>query len=150
MLTIYNYEHLVKDKKIILGNDDWFDTEYLIGNYRMDSRIMELMLRIDEAVPVGRGRMDTALGAGVSMECLSTGCKTAINTYVFPDLCFSTCECGNNALVEILRLPGGQICLYERPFSLEDFAVDIQYITDVGSYRCKSYMEFIRIWDRYE
>lgn len=148
MLTVFDYKELV-DTKLIRKNDEWFNFKFLVSGLTTDDRVKEVMKAIDGAEPKSDRLMDTPLDKGVLISYLSTGCKTALNIYNSPDTCFDACECGNNALLEILKLPKGKVLMPERPSSLTDFPIDINYVTHGGVFHCNSYNEFIRIWDMY-
>ena len=91
--------------KIIMENDNFFIGHTLL---RQDRKTEEILADIDHAKYCSKESFypensETPL----TTDCLSTGCKTLLNIKEFPDLCFSTGECGNNALEEMLHLDHG-------------------------------------------
>lgn len=67
---------------------EYIDNSKLISQYKIKSKFNETVLDIDQ---------------------LSTGCKTALNVYYFPDKIFCIKECGNNALEMIYQLEKGMV-----------------------------------------
>lgn len=61
------------------------------------------------------GFMNTQDGSGVDITNLSTGCKTVINVYTFPNILFSVEEAGRNALEEALKLPWWSVVVSTLP-----------------------------------
>lgn len=71
-------------KKII----EYIDNSELISKYKIKSKFNETVLDIDQ---------------------LSTGCKTVLNVYYFPNKVFCIKECGNNALEMLYKLEKGMV-----------------------------------------
>lgn len=147
MLTIYRYKDLI-DTELKTENDAWFDAIFLEDYYFTDATVRSLMLSIDKAVPYGTRNMTTPYGLCASMSFLSTGCKTAINIYAFPDYCFDALGCGNNARVEMLKLQRGRVYMSELPCSDDNFPMNAELVTDSGRLRCGSYEELKDLWQK--
>ena len=147
MLTIYgNSEDTPKDMWLELNNDSWFINQFVLSEARIDDKVMELMLKIDNATVTHPYIMNTPFGEGISMQYLSTGCKTAINIHTFTKKCFSAIECGSNAIIEILRLDRGNTILPFIPVIEDDFGVDIRLISNGTERFFKSANEFSQAW----
>lgn len=67
----------------------------------------------------------------VSMEQLSTGCKTLINVYSFNDKIFDVIECGDNVIDEIFRLKQGNI-LISAFYLIPEFQGTVKVYTNNG------------------
>lgn len=48
-------------------------------------------------------------GVTLDVDCLSTGCKTVLNVFYFPNKVFCLKECGDNALEVIYNLKEGSV-----------------------------------------
>ena len=110
MITIYiGTKGLTQEEKdkIVTMNDAWFNLKY--RNIKVDDTIRNLIESIDECKYVGNFSIEGKFsGTNIDMMYLSTGCKTAINCYCWPDRIFDLSECGENAIEEILKLSRGK------------------------------------------
>lgn len=113
MLELYINRDDIKEK-ILDFNDDFFDINK--GKLSVDKIIANLAYKIDGAKFVSNTEIKTRFGKILDTSYLSTGCKTAINVYLHPEMIINTVECGNNAMQEILKLENGKI-LNELGFS---------------------------------
>lgn len=105
MLNIY----LMKQpKNIVLGNDRWFSANFY-KKEAVNDKIKELIYCIDKSEFIGGISIKTQDNNILDLTNLSTGCKTAINTYTFTDKVFDVRESGRNALEQILQLSRGNI-----------------------------------------
>ncbi len=108
MITIYkNKAYIPKDVELVEWNDLFFNQNII---ERLDMRAEDIIRKIDGAVL----REDYKIISGINGELLnidklSTGCKTALNIYYFPEKVFSLKECGDNALDEIYAYQTGQV-----------------------------------------
>lgn len=65
--------------------------------------------------------------AGILNRYLSTGCKTALNILLFPDICFDAISAGDNAKEAIVRIKDG-IVVMEDTFMSSGRNCDIDVI----------------------
>lgn len=108
MITIY------KDKRDIPNGTELVELNDLFFNQnimeRLDMSAQEMIQKIDGAVLREDYRITSGInGELLNIDKLSTGCKTALNIYYFPEKVFSLKECGDNALDEIYAYPSGQV-----------------------------------------
>ncbi|MCM1113275.1 MAG: DUF4869 domain-containing protein [Muribaculum sp.] len=108
MITIYkNKADIPKDVELVELNDLFFNQNII---ERLDMRAEGIIREIDGASL----RMDYRIESGINSEVLnidklSTGCKTALNIYYFPEKVFSLKECGDNALDKIYAYQTGMV-----------------------------------------
>ncbi|MCM1082210.1 MAG: DUF4869 domain-containing protein [Clostridium sp.] len=108
MITIYKSKtDIPKGVELVELNDLFFNQNII---ERFDMRAENIIRKIDGAAL----REDYKITSGVNGELLnidklSTGCKTALNIYYFPERVFSLKECGNNALDVIYAYQDGQV-----------------------------------------
>lgn len=110
MLTVYVAR---APKEPIILNDYWFNDPYNMKSIDFnDKNVQNLIKMIDGVDYIGKYKFRSKFtGTEVFVNQLSTGCKTAINIYSFPNEIFSVIECGGNALTEILKMKDGQILI---------------------------------------
>lgn len=91
-------------------NDGWFDINMQKIDFN-DSNIRKIMKDIDNVDYAGDLMFYSKYNKrlAVSLTELSTGCKTAINVYAFPDELFTLAECGDNALNIIFGFKKGKV-----------------------------------------
>lgn len=95
-----------KDKIVEMG-DSWFNLKH--REIEFDRVVVNLIKNIDGCKYVGNYSIKSKFtGMDVDVMYLSSGCKTAINCYCWPDRIFDLSECGENAIEEILKLPRGK------------------------------------------
>lgn len=108
MITIYKSKAAIpKDTELIELNDLFFNQNIM---ERLDIAAQNMIKKIDGA----ELREDFRILSGINGELLnidklSTGCKTALNIYYFPEKVFSLKECGDNALDMIYSFRSGQV-----------------------------------------
>ena len=95
----------------------------MISKYRMKSRFSDIALDID---------------------CLSTGCKTILNVFYFPDRVFGLKECGNNALNILYQLEKGYVYSEYALIPLEMNCVMVQ--DHMGKRMISDYEELKEWW----
>ena len=111
MLKLYLGEIDKNNKNYCEYNDAWFDRN--TDKIKFESIVLDIIKKIDNVDYAGNKRVfskflkDTA----ISVEELSTGCKTVINVYSFPNKIFTAVECGDNALQVLFNLKRGNIYL---------------------------------------
>ena len=108
MTDIYLYIPDNLRETMIWSNDSWFDEE-VPNVITVDEEMQRLILSIDGSEFIGKWSMQTKYGDVLGLKYLSTGCKTAINCYLFRDRLVNVSECGANALKEILHMDGTRI-----------------------------------------
>lgn len=108
MITIYkNKADIPKGVELIELNDLFFNQNII---ERLDMRAENVIRKIDGAVLRADYRITSGInGELLNIDKLSTGCKTALNIYYFPEKVFSLKECGDNALDEIYTYQSGQV-----------------------------------------
>lgn len=108
MITIYkNKAYIPKDVELVEWNDLFFNQNII---ERLDMRAEDIISKIDGAVLREDYRIISGInGELLNIDKLSTGCKTALNIYYFPEKVFSLKECGDNALDEIYAYQTGQV-----------------------------------------
>ncbi len=114
MLTIYLGE---KPSNYVKANDGWF-MQHLKDIDFTNKVISEILYTIDNAKYIGNYMIETRFkhNCATLVENLSTGCKTAINVYIFKNKVFESAECGKNALESIFNTGEGGIYIgYEIP-----------------------------------
>lgn len=97
------YPERLFNNKFIESNDAWFYSK-VYGQLNMEPVVEKLVSSIDKATVIDRENWTMRCDTGdiASMENLSTGCKTAINAYYFPDYLVNGIEAGSNALSAML------------------------------------------------
>lgn len=108
MITIYKDKADIPAGVELVGWNDLFFNQNIIE--RLDMRAEEIIKKIDGAELRGDYRITSGInGELLNIDKLSTGCKTALNIYYFPEKVFSLKECGDNALDEIYAYESGQV-----------------------------------------
>lgn len=110
-----NESDIPKDlaSKVIIQNDDFFDTQTLLSDKKI---VREIISQVDNGSYHSENYFiprNENIGA-ISRECLSTGSKTLINIVLHPDYCFDIIECGNNAIQILPLIKNGSI-LWRKP-----------------------------------
>lgn len=142
MITIYkNKADIPKGVELVELNDLFFNQNII---ERLDMRGGGIIRKIDGAIL----REDYKITSGINGELLnidklSTGCKTALNIYYFPEKVFSLKECGDNALDEIYAYQMGQV--YSEYPVITLFMESVQ-IYDPGGKRIISDYEELKGW----
>ena len=114
-----------KDKIVEMG-DSWFNLKH--REIEFDRVVVNLIKNIDGCKYVGNYSIKSKFtGMDVDVMYLSSGCKTAINCYCWPDRIFDLSECGENAIEEILKLPhGNAMFTYEVSIPYEDNKIKVK------------------------
>lgn len=106
MLEVYLY---TTGENLIRFNDAFFDANLLKINFDSDL-VQSLISIIDGGRYIGGFSFVSRISkTSVSVTELSTGCKTAINVFTFPDMIVDIVECGINAVEEIFKLDKGRV-----------------------------------------
>lgn len=106
MITIFKSKRdIPRDKEYIELNDIFFN-QNTAG--KLDERAKKFIEKIDDSELLGkykiRSRFDDII---LNIDRLSTGCKTVLNVFYYPDKVFCLKECGNNALEVLYSLEKG-------------------------------------------
>ena len=114
-LQVYlSREEIPKGIRVIDYNDVYFNGYTNLGTSEFEEKVLK---KIDQAKRTSDmtflGRTER-LGS-LAKNCLSTGSKTLLNIYHYPELCFNVMECGDNALELLAGIKKGNI-LWEHPF----------------------------------
>lgn len=124
MITIFkNKKDIPQDKEYIELNDIFFNQNTA---RKLDERAEQFIERIDASKLLSkyriRSRFDDII---LNTDQLSTGCKTVLNVFYYPDKVFCLKECGNNALEVLYNFEKGSV--YSEyamiPFDIEKVAV---------------------------
>lgn len=111
MLNIYlktEPDHL----SVCYYNDFWFDRKFNEGNIKISQQHIDIIRKIDNVQydeRAGRIKSKFIPDCYIDITELSSGCKTALNVFSFPEHCFYIGECGKNALQEIFNFSKGNI-----------------------------------------
>ena len=129
MLNVYIGD--IKSENLVKFNDAWFDRH--LKGLKVDANIKYFMKKIDESTYIKEHKMYSRFDKElcVSMEQLSTGCKTLINVYIFNDKIFDVIECGDNVIDEIFRLKQGNI-LISAFYLIPEFQGTVKVYTNNG------------------
>lgn len=144
MVDIYLYIPKDARETMIWSNDSWFDEE-VPNVITVNQEIQRLMNTIDGSEFIGRWSMLTKYGDVLGIKYLSTGCKTAINCYLFRERLVNASECGANALKEILHMAGAQIFTVGLPGAAEDFSGEFRLHRSEN--RVKEYQSYYAMCD---
>lgn len=112
MITIYkNKKDIPEGVRLVEWNDLFFNKHIM---ERIDEKADIIIKQIDHAKLLDSFQLLSGLnGELLNIDHLSSGCKTALNMFYFPENVFSLKECGNNALDVIYKLKTGQVfCEY--------------------------------------
>ena len=110
-------------KKAIVRNDIYFNgiKDRLVN---MDDSIKRIMYEIDKSKYISGTTMMTRFGEYLDLKYLSTGCKTAINVYMNPNVLVYCVEAGDNAQELILKLSNGNVLIPIVPSIHTDFKLN--------------------------
>lgn len=125
MLQMYLSEELVPQKVQFL-NDAFFDLYR--DKIQFDENVVSIIQSIDEVQYAGDHRIYSKFERGVQLSVtqLSTGCKTAINVFSFPEQVFYL-GCGENAIQVICNFDRGKVLVTDF-FIPERFHNEIEVI----------------------
>ena len=131
MLHMYLSAGLVP-KNVQRFNDAFFDL--YCDKIKFNKEVVSIIQSIDEVRYAGNCRIFSKFEEGVQLRVseLSTGCKTAINVYSFPQQVFYIGECGVNAIQVICNFDKGNVLVTDF-FVPEDFHNQIKVISQRGT-----------------
>lgn len=88
-------------------NDIFFNQNTAL---KLDGYGQKIIEQIDESKLIGKYKILSKFNeVALDVDCLSTGCKTALNVLYFPDKVFCFKECGENALEVIYSMENGAV-----------------------------------------
>ena len=131
MLIIYLDKNKIK-QKIQYFNNSYFDL--YVNKIAFNNNVISIISKIDGVKYIGDYRILSKFQpkTAIRVEELSSGCKTAINVYSFPQNIFYVGECGDNALQVICNYNHGNIFVDDFFIPLP-FQNTIQVITQQGA-----------------
>lgn len=108
MITIYkNKNDIPHYMEYIELNDIFFNQNTAL---KLDGYGQKIIEQIDESKLIGKYKILSKFNeVALDVDCLSTGCKTALNVLYFPDKVFCLKECGENALEVIYSMENGAV-----------------------------------------
>ncbi len=108
MITIYkNKNDIPHYMEYIELNDIFFNQNTAL---KLDDYGQKIIEQIDESKLIGKYKILSKFNeVALDVDCLSTGCKTALNVLYFPDKVFCLKECGENALEVIYSMENGAV-----------------------------------------
>lgn len=114
MIDVYIKAKDLKHKKYVHICEDYFDEHY--KKEFIDDLAKHIIAKIDGGKCLKDGRIKSKYGPIISIKELSSGCKTCLVVYQFPDIIFDTVACGRNAFELICTLPAGKIYISLVPY----------------------------------
>lgn len=115
MLKYYDEECDILPDEIIKEIDVYFNLH--CGGIIVTQAMKDAVAYIDKATLVDSATIISDEGMKISLLDLSSGCKTCLCVILFPDVCFSTLECGPNAMEYIMHLSTG--CIYNPAMDMD-------------------------------
>lgn len=144
MITIFKSKRdIPRDKEYIELNDIFFN-QNTAG--KLDERAEKFIEKIDDSELLGkykiRSRFDDII---LNIDRLSTGCKTVLNVFYYPDKVFCLKECGNNALEVLYSLEKGFV--YSEYAMIPFGMVQVEIQTLGGKKVINDYEELKEWWE---
>ncbi len=143
MIVVYkSIKQIKKDGlKYEEGNDVFFNKNTA---EKLDEKASSIIQAIDDTTMLDKFSIISKFdGNKLSIDKLSTGCKTALNILYNPDCVFDIRECGDNALDVIYELEEGNVFCEYPVISAEIISV----ITgDANRHMLSSYDELLEWW----
>lgn len=107
MITVYKKKSTPDNMQIITINDVYFN-KYTVE--KLDKKAESVIARIDNSEMINKYTIKSKFdGLLLSIDKISTGCKTVLNIIYNPDKIFDIRECGENAVDYIYSLDSGNI-----------------------------------------
>lgn len=124
MIMIFkNKKDIPQDKEYIELNDIFFNQNTAA---KLDEQAAKYIQMIDGSQLVSKYKIRSRFdGSILNTDQLSTGCKTVLNVFYFPNKVFCLKECGNNALEILYGFEQGNVCSEYAmiPFDMESMSV---------------------------
>lgn len=120
MITIFkNKKDIPQDKEYIELNDIFFN-QNTAG--KLDRRAAQFIENIDGSKLLSKYKIRSRFDdIALNIDQLSTGCKTVLNVFYYPDKVFCLKECGNNALEAIYGLEKAEVQASGRKRVIDDY-----------------------------
>lgn len=146
MITILkNKKDIPQGKKYIELNDIFFN-QNTAG--KLDDRAAQFIEKIDDSKLLSkykiRSRFDDIT---LNIDQLSTGCKTVLNVFYYPDKVFCLKECGNNALEVLYGFEKGFV--YSE-YAMIPFEMDPVEVQTLGGKKVIDDYEELKEWGENE
>jgi len=107
MITIYKEKSAFGNRQLIKMNDVFFN-KYTVE--KLDEKAKYIIAQIDNSEMINKYMIKSKFdGLSISIDKISTGCKTVLNIIYNPDKIFDIRECGENAVDFIYTLESGNI-----------------------------------------
>lgn len=108
MITIYkNKKDIPENMKYVELNDVFFNKNTAV---KLDEYAEKIIKQIDDSKLVSKYKIESRFnGVILDVDQLSSGCKTVLNVFYFPDKVFCMKECGENALEILYNLEQGYV-----------------------------------------
>lgn len=124
MITIFkNKKDIPQDNEYIELNDIFFNRN---TSGKLDERAAQFIEKIDGSKLLSKYKICSRFDdITLNIDQLSTGCKTVLNVFYYPDKVFCLKECGDNALEVLYSFEKGFVYSeYARiPFEMEKVEV---------------------------
>ena len=147
MITIFkNKRDIPQDKEYIELNDIFFN-QNTAG--KLDERAVQFIEKIDNSELLGKYKIRSRFEDVVlNIDQISTGCKTVLNVFYYPDKVFCLKECGNNALEILYSFEKGFVYSEYAMIPFEMDRVEVQ--TLAGKKVIDDYEELKEWWENEE
>ena len=108
MLTIYkDRKDIPQEKEYVELNDLFFNQNTVL---KLDEHAKWIVEQIDAAKLLTPFKIESKFnGVVLDVDRLSTGCKTVLNVFYYPEKVFCCKECGDNALEILYQMKCGSI-----------------------------------------
>lgn len=144
MITVYRQDAVPKEMEIIRLNDVYFNKH---TSTMLDERAGKIIQKIDRSEWLDQYLIKSQFDhSSLSIDKLSTGCKTLLNIMYNQDKVFDIRECGDEVLDMIYSLEKGNICC---DYPLISFDMESVKVCDRDGIRTvDSYEELKEWWNR--
>ena len=143
MITIFKQKNDIPEDLEYIELNDVFFNQHTAS--LLDENAVSLIQKIDHSEMISKYRMKSRFSdIALDIDCLSTGCKTILNVFYFPDRVFGLKECGNNALNIFYQLEKGYVYSEYALIPLEMNCVMVQ--DHMGKRMISDYEELKEWW----
>ena len=142
MITIFkNKRDIPKDKEYIELNDIFFNQNTA---EKIDERAAQFIEKIDDSKLLSKYKIRSKFDdITLNIDQLSTGCKTVLNVFYYPNKVFCLKECGNNALEVLYSFKQGFV--YSE-YAMIPFEMDQVEIQTIGGKKVIDDYEELKEW----
>ncbi len=146
-LTLYIGSKQI-ESNIVKLNDVWFQNHIKEIKYgKTEKAIVEYIDNVKYAKD-GKFKSKFIKDTLIDSLELSTGCKTALNIFTFPEKVFNLAECGNNALQLIMHMKKGKAYIDYR-FMTDKFDNEIIVYVNNKKYTINTNIELDKLMEGY-